>query len=103
MEDIRSSVERLHRGVLEGRLGRRDVLKRAMALGLSAPVIATLLAACGSDDEEDTGDEPSATTSANDGAAGDAADATSTEDSGSSEDSGEATEESGLAGPWRAG
>lgn len=31
--------------------GRRDVLKRAAVLGLSAPAIATLLAACGDDDD----------------------------------------------------
>ena len=30
-----------------GRMSRRDVLKRAVALGLGAPVIASLLAACG--------------------------------------------------------
>lgn len=41
------------------RLGRRDVLKRGAALGLSAPLIATLLAACGGDDDET--DEPAAT------------------------------------------
>ncbi|RIK47264.1 MAG: peptide ABC transporter substrate-binding protein [Chloroflexi bacterium] len=38
--------------VLEGRLSRRAVLKRATALGLSAPVIASLLAACGGDDDD---------------------------------------------------
>jgi len=32
---------------LEGRLDRRSVLKRGIALGLSAPIIAGLLAACG--------------------------------------------------------
>jgi peptide/nickel transport system substrate-binding protein len=36
-----------------GRLSRRDVLKRAMVLGLSAPVIAGLLSACGGDDDDD--------------------------------------------------
>lgn len=39
-------------------LSRRAVLKRAMALGLSAPAIAVLLAACGSDDSDA---EPTAT------------------------------------------
>ena len=50
------------------RLSRRAVLKRATALGLSAPVIAGLLAACGGDDDDadptnTTGvtDEPTAT------------------------------------------
>src|SRR5690606_38261647 len=33
----------------EGRLTRREVLKRAAALGLTAPAIAALLAACGGD------------------------------------------------------
>ena len=32
--------------MLDGRLSRRDVLKRGAMLGLSAPVIACLLAAC---------------------------------------------------------
>jgi peptide/nickel transport system substrate-binding protein len=36
---------------LTGRATRRDVLKRAFALGLSAPVVAGLLAACGGDDK----------------------------------------------------
>ncbi len=41
------SVTRLLDEVRQGRLTRRDVLKRAAALGLSAPAIAALLAACG--------------------------------------------------------
>ncbi|HZG66145.1 MAG TPA: hypothetical protein VEZ12_05345, partial [Herpetosiphonaceae bacterium] len=32
-------------GVLRGRVGRRDLLRRAAALGLSAPVVSTLLQA----------------------------------------------------------
>ncbi len=51
------SLEQLREEVFAGLLSRRSVLKRAMALGLSAPVIAGLLAACGDDDE----DEPEAT------------------------------------------
>ena len=39
---------------------RRQVLKRAAALGLSAPAIAAVLAACG-DDDDDEDDEPTAT------------------------------------------
>jgi len=39
---------------------RRQVLKRAAALGLSAPAIAAVLAACGDDDDDDD-DEPTAT------------------------------------------
>ncbi len=46
--------------VQSGRLSRRDVLKRGVALGLSAPAIAALLAACGDDDDEtpETSGEP---------------------------------------------
>jgi peptide/nickel transport system substrate-binding protein len=43
-------LAKLQAEVLAGRLSRRDVLKRGAALGLSAPVIASLLAACGGDD-----------------------------------------------------
>lgn len=42
-----SEFERLQVEVREGRLTRRDVLRRAAALGLTAPAIASLLAACG--------------------------------------------------------
>ena len=41
------SLERLRADILGGRLDRRAVLKRGAALGLSAPLIASLLAACG--------------------------------------------------------
>ncbi len=41
-------IRRLHDEAVAGVLSRRQVLKRAVALGLSAPVIAALLAACGS-------------------------------------------------------
>lgn len=46
--------EKIHELALAGRLSRRDVVKRATALGLSAPVIAALLAACGGDDDDDS-------------------------------------------------
>jgi len=39
--------------VLTGGLSRRDVLKRGMALGLSASMLGPLLAACGDDDDDD--------------------------------------------------
>lgn len=51
-----------------GRMTRRDILRRALALGLAAPVITTLLAACGGDDDDDAdattpaGDDASPTT-----------------------------------------
>jgi len=50
----------LREEVLSGQLSRRAVLKRAMVMGLSAPVIAGLLAACGDDDDEPE-DTPDAT------------------------------------------
>jgi peptide/nickel transport system substrate-binding protein len=43
-------VDKLRADALHGRLSRRDILKRGAALGLSAPVLASLLAACGGDD-----------------------------------------------------
>jgi peptide/nickel transport system substrate-binding protein len=49
----RSTLELLREEILLGRLDRRGVLKRALALGLSAPVVAGLLAACGDDDDDD--------------------------------------------------
>lgn len=46
-----TDVEKLWRATLAGTLHRRELLKRAAALGLTAPVIAGLLAACGSSDK----------------------------------------------------
>ncbi|HUG15432.1 MAG TPA: peptide ABC transporter substrate-binding protein [Thermomicrobiales bacterium] len=67
-------LEHLLADIQGQRLTRRDALKRATALGLSAPVIAGLLAACGGDDPTSTsqpapaspapGQEPTATTAA---------------------------------------
>ena len=45
MEDPR--VGRLYLAALQGRIGRRALLRRVAALGLSGPVVAALLAACG--------------------------------------------------------
>lgn len=45
------------------RMSRRDLLQRALALGLSAPAIAGLLAACGGDDDDDTPDATNTTAS----------------------------------------
>ncbi len=42
-----SSRTLLYRGALSGRVSRRQVLRRAALLGLSAPAIAAILAACG--------------------------------------------------------
>jgi len=60
MGDSRNAVEQLQIDVLAGRLTRRDVLKRGVMLGLSAPIIAGLLAACG-DDDDDGDDTPAPT------------------------------------------
>src|SRR5919202_3280696 len=40
-------VRALESALMHGRLGRREFLTRAAALGLSAPVVAGILAACG--------------------------------------------------------
>ena len=45
-------------------LSRRDVLRRGLALGLTAPVIAGLLAACGGDDDDGESSTATATTGA---------------------------------------
>ncbi len=54
-----NEIDRLRQAIEERQLTRRDVLRRSIALGLSAPVIASLLAACGGDDDDDDdgGDE----------------------------------------------
>jgi peptide/nickel transport system substrate-binding protein len=39
--------------VLNGRIGRRELLRRAAILGIAGPAIAGLLAACGDDDDEE--------------------------------------------------
>jgi trehalose/maltose transport system substrate-binding protein len=66
-------IQRLIDDAVTGKLSRRDVLRRAVVLGLSIPAIGALLAACGGDDDDDTaeatntsaagsgGDEPTAT------------------------------------------
>ncbi|MFW6075082.1 MAG: peptide ABC transporter substrate-binding protein [Chloroflexota bacterium] len=55
------SVETLLRETLDEKLGRRDILQRSVALGLSAPLMANLLGLCtrdGNEDDEDEDDEP---------------------------------------------
>lgn len=42
-----NKLDELREKILAGGMNRRDVLKRSLALGLSAPIIAGLLAACG--------------------------------------------------------
>jgi peptide/nickel transport system substrate-binding protein len=65
--DDHSPFDELTRAVMNGRVTRRAVLQRSALLGLGAPVVATLLAACGDDDDEPTpapGAEPTATPAA---------------------------------------
>ena len=54
-----SALEELRAAISTGQLNRRQVLRRALALGLSAPIIAGLLAACGGDDDDDDDDDDS--------------------------------------------
>jgi len=93
-----SSVEALEAAVLAGRLSRRAVLKRGAALGLSAPVIAGLLAACGGDDDDDTPVATTAPTEASDGGAATEATGDSTPEGGET-----ATEPAGEASPESSG
>ena len=58
MQQNNSRIDLLREEILNGKLNRRSVLKRAMVMGLSAPVIAGLLAACGGDDGNDAPDVP---------------------------------------------
>jgi peptide/nickel transport system substrate-binding protein len=55
-----SPIDLLWNEVRAGALSRRDVLKRALGLGLSAPAVAALLAACGGDDDDDDDDDADA-------------------------------------------
>ena len=85
-------LDRLREEVFSGRVSRRGVLKRGIALGLSAPIIAGLLAACGDDD--DSADVPAATAGSGQTDATEAPDAEPTEapDAGATEaPDGEAT------------
>lgn len=92
----KSSLERLQADIAAGQLSRRTVLKRAMALSLSAPIISGLLAACGDDDDEEPADETEPTTETG---AGEPTEAEPTEaaEEEPTEATGEATEETGEA------
>ncbi|HEX5167322.1 MAG TPA: peptide ABC transporter substrate-binding protein [Thermomicrobiales bacterium] len=109
MSDELKGLTRLREDVLLGTLNRRDVLKRGAMLGLSAPVIAGLLAACGSDDDDDdNGDtaEPTNTTASGGAESTEAADegeGTATEASTEASDEGAATETEGTGGDEPAG
>jgi peptide/nickel transport system substrate-binding protein len=61
--NLSDSQKLLVEDVLAGRISRRALLKRAAILGVSAPVIASLLAACEDDDADDGDvDEPAVDT-----------------------------------------
>jgi len=66
MEDPR--MHDLYRQALSGALSRRDILKRAAGLGLGAPAIAALLAACGGTTATPTNATTSSTTTTSTGA-----------------------------------
>lgn len=53
MSDGSTRIDMLREDVLSGRMDRRELLRRATAMGLSAPVIAGLLVACGGDDDDE--------------------------------------------------
>lgn len=63
-----------------GHIDRRQFMKRAAALGFSAPIIAAALAACGGDDDDD--DDTDGDASSGDATAADAAEPTATEAGG---------------------
>lgn len=64
MEDLPRNMEALRDKVVAGRMSRREVLRRAALAGLSAPAIATLLAACGGDDSSESEDDDQPTSAA---------------------------------------
>ncbi|HYI15923.1 MAG TPA: peptide ABC transporter substrate-binding protein [Thermomicrobiales bacterium] len=108
MSDEFKGLTRLREEVLRGTLNRRDVLKRGAVLGLSAPIIAGLLAACGDDDEGDDTADPTNTTGTG-GSEATAApdegegDATATEGTEEGEDEGDATATEGSGSEEPAG
>jgi peptide/nickel transport system substrate-binding protein len=74
--EIQAGYQKLMDAATTGRLSRRAVLKRGVALGLSAPAIAALLAACGSSSSKTATSASSASTAAPTTAATTAAGAT---------------------------
>lgn len=90
MPSVRSgnSVVDLLNQIQGNLIDRREVLRRGIALGLTAPVIATLLAACGGDDDDDDDDDSAAATETTE------ATEAATEETEESAETEEATEES---------
>ena len=72
-----SAIERLYRDAISGTLSRRTLLKRGAALGLSAPIIAGLLAACGGSSSSSSASSGSSSSSSAAGTAGSGTAATS--------------------------
>ena len=64
MDERTPGLDEIRADVLAGRIDRRTMLKRAMALGLSAPIIAGLLAACGGSEKATPPWKAGATTAA---------------------------------------
>lgn len=85
------------------RMTRRAMLKRAGAIGFTTPMLASLLAACGGDDEDATEETTSAPTSSTDSGS---ANATTPSATNAPEGTSEGTETGGSAGestgdtPW---
>lgn len=73
-----SALAELRQNVLAGRFSRRAILRRGAALGLSAPLIAGLLAACGSTSTSSSSTSSSAASSSAATSASGAATATTT-------------------------
>jgi peptide/nickel transport system substrate-binding protein len=88
--DENRNVQKLIADISRHGLSRRAVLKRAVALGLSAPAISVVLAACGGDDDDD--DAPTATSASSGGAATEPAAATEAPEEEEEEESPEAGE-----------
>lgn len=91
MEKVPATRDRL-RNIVNEEVSRRSLLGSAVGLGLSIPVMASLLAACGGDDD-DTDDSGSGNAAADEGSASSAA--TEEQETGeSSETAAETSEES---------
>jgi peptide/nickel transport system substrate-binding protein len=59
-----SRIDEFVHDVLSGRMSRRDVVRRGAALGISAPIVASLLVACGGGGSKSTSTTGAASTSA---------------------------------------
>ena len=87
------NTDALYDEIIAGRLTRRTLLKRAALLGLSAPIISGLLAACGGDDDDEDPTEPAAESTT------EPAGSTESPASGASSPEADATEPAGSTEP----